>query len=139
MMRQRDEYVDVAKGIAILLIVCIHTEVFGVFGYPLTFIAVPVFFFMSGFYDRTESGLKVWLPKSLKSLILPAFIWIVLVTAYVQFLGFVKDKSWGELPFGWYNVVGNNGPAWFLFALLFAKILVWAMQKAKLPKPIIGG
>lgn len=27
-MKQRDKYVDIAKGIAILLIVCIHTEVF---------------------------------------------------------------------------------------------------------------
>ena len=42
-MRQRDNFVDVAKEIGILLIVCIHTEVFGVIGKPLTFIAVTVF------------------------------------------------------------------------------------------------
>lgn len=138
-MKQRDKYVDIAKGIAILLIVSIHTEVFGVFGYPLTFIAVPIFFFMSGFYDRSERGVKIWLPKSLKTLILPAFIWIVLVTLYVQLLGFVKDRSWGEFPFDWYNMVGKNGPAWFLFALLYAKILVWMLLKMKLPKVLIGG
>ncbi len=138
-MRQRDNYVDAAKGIAILLIVSIHTEVFGQFGYPLAFIAVPIFFFMSGFYDRSERGVGKWLPKSLKTLILPAFIWIALVTAYIQFLGYVKDKSWGEFPFDWYHIVGKNGPAWFLFALLYAKILTWAMLKAKLPKSIMGG
>ena len=55
--RKRDTYVDVAKGIGILLIISIHTEVFGVMGYPLSFIAVPVFFFMSGFYDRAERNL----------------------------------------------------------------------------------
>lgn len=43
----RDLYVDVAKGLGILLIACIHTEVFGVVDYALTFIAVPVFFLMS--------------------------------------------------------------------------------------------
>lgn len=138
-MRQRDEYVDVAKGIAILLIVCIHTEVFGKIGNPLAFIAVPVFFFMSGFYDRTERGLKIWLPKSLKSLILPAFIWIVLATAYIQFLGFVKDKLWGELPFDCYHIAGNNGPAWFLFALLYAKTILWGLQKVRMPKWLVGG
>lgn len=138
-MRQRDKYVDIAKGIAILLIVCIHTEVFGVFGYPLAFIAVPIFFFMSGFYDRAERGIKVWLPRSLKTLIFPAFIWVVLVTLYVQFLGFFKDRSWGEFPFDWYNIVGKNGPAWFLFALLYAKVLTWGMLQLKLPKVLIGG
>lgn len=138
-MKQRDKFVDIAKGIAILLIICIHTEVFGAFGYPLTFVAVPIFFFMSGFFDRSERGVKVWLPKALKTLILPAFIWIVLATLYVQFLGFVKDRSWGELPFDWYNIVGKNGPAWFLFALLYAKIMLWAMLRMKLPKVLMGG
>ena len=59
-MGQRDNFVDVAKGIGILLIVCIHTEVFVVIGMPLTFIAVPVFFFMSGFYDRSEKPISKW-------------------------------------------------------------------------------
>lgn len=42
-MKERDKFVDIAKGIGILLIVCIHTEVFDVIGMPLAFIAVPVF------------------------------------------------------------------------------------------------
>lgn len=68
-MKQRDTYVDVAKGIGIMLIVSIHTEVFGVMGYPLSFIAVPVFFLMSGFYDRSERNIGQWFPKSLRTLI----------------------------------------------------------------------
>ncbi len=138
-MRQRDRYVDVAKGIAMLLIVSIHTEGFGVFGYPLAFVAVPIFFFMSGFYDRSERDFMVWLPKALRTLILPAVVWIVVATLYAQLLGYAKDRSWGDLPFDWYNIAGSNGPAWFLFALLYAKLLVWAMLKAKLPKTILGG
>ena len=97
MKRERDQYVDVAKGLSILLIVAIHTEVFGKIGNPLAFIAVPVFFFMSGFYDHSERGWNDWLPKALKTLILPAVIWVVLVTVYIQFLGFLKDRSWGVI------------------------------------------
>lgn len=41
--KQRDTYVDVAKGIGIMLIVTIHTEVFGVMGYPLAFLACQCF------------------------------------------------------------------------------------------------
>ena len=80
----RDTYVDVAKGIGIMLIVTIHTEVFGVMGYLLSFLAVPVFFFMSGFYDRSERPFSQWFTKSLRTLILPAVIWVLIVTAYIK-------------------------------------------------------
>lgn len=122
-----------------MLIVSIHTEVFGVMGYPLSFIAVPVFFFMSGFYDRSERNIGQWLPKSLKTLILPAIIWILIATAYGKILGYAKDRSWGENPFSLYNMTGGNGPAWFLFALLYAKVLTWGMIRIKLPKFVLWG
>lgn len=137
--RKRDTYVDVAKAIGILLIVSIHTEVFGEFGYPLSFIAVPVFFLMSGFYDRSERNIGQWFPKSLRTLILPAVIWILIATAYGKILGYAKDRSWGENPFSLYNMTGGNGPAWFLFALLYAKVLTWGMIKIKLPKFVLWG
>lgn len=138
-MRQRDNYVDIAKGIGILLIICIHAEVFGVIGMPLTFIAVPVFFFMSGFYDHSEKPIGQWLPKAIKTLILPAVIWVLMATAYVRFLGYLKDRSWGDFSFDWYNINGNNGPAWFLYALLYAKLLLWGMVRLKISKILIGG
>ena len=137
--RKRDTYVDVAKAIGILLIVSIHTEVFGVMGYPLSFIAVPVFFFMSGFYDRAEKNIGQWFPKSLRTLILPAIIWILIVTTYGKLLGYVKDRSWGEIPFSLYNITGGNGPAWFLFALLYTKVLIWGLMKIKMPKFVLWG
>lgn len=139
MIKHRDNFIDVAKGIGIMLIVSIHTEVFGVMGYPLSFIAVPVFFFMSGFYDRSERNIGQWLPKSLKTLILPAIIWILIATAYGKILGYAKDRSWGENPFSLYNMTGGNGPAWFLFALLYAKVLTWGMIRIKLPKFVLWG
>lgn len=137
--RKRDTYVDVAKAIGILLIVSIHTEVFGKFGYPLSFIAVPVFFLMSGFYDRSERNIGQWFPKSLRTLILPAIIWILIATAYIKLLGYVKDRSWGENPFSLYSMTGDNGPAWFLFALLYTKVLTWGLIKLKIPKFVLWG
>lgn len=86
-----------------MLIISIHTEVFGVMGYPLSFIAVPVFFLMSGFYDCSERNIGQWFPKSLRTLILPAVIWILIATAYGKILGYAKDRSWGE----------NNDINWF--------------------------
>lgn len=42
-MKERDRFVDIAKGVEILLIVCIHTEVFNITGLPILF-TVPVIF-----------------------------------------------------------------------------------------------
>ena len=139
MIKNRDTYVDVAKGIGIMLIICINTEVFSVIGNPLSFIAVPVFFLMSGFYDRAERKFEQWFPKSLRTLILPAVVWILIATAYIKLLGYVKDRSWGENPFSLYSMTGDNGPAWFLFALLYTKVLTWGLIKLKIPKFVLWG
>lgn len=124
-MTERDLYVDVAKGICMLLIICIHTEVFQVIGMPLTFIAVPMFFFMSGFYDRSGKPFNSWFPKSLRTLILPAIVWCVVGKAYSECLTFVKDRQFSPVAFDWFNPCEGNGPAWFLFALIYAKIISW--------------
>ena len=36
-------------------------------------------------------------------------------------------------------MTGGNGPAWFLFALLYAKVLTWGMIRIKLPKFVLWG
>lgn len=139
MKKERDEYVDIAKGIGILLIICIHTEVFQVIGMPITFISVPVFFFMSGFYDRSERSFKQLMPKNFRTLILPAIIWVAISTLYIKILGYIKEGSWGDFPFTWYNIAGGNGPAWFLFALFYTKLLLGCIIHLKLPKVVYGG
>lgn len=138
-MKERDRFVDIAKGLGILLIVCIHTEVFDVIGMPLVFIAVPVFFFMSGFYDHSERAFRQWLPKLVRTLIVPAIIWVLIGTVYIKFLGYLKDRSWGENPFSLYDLSGGNGPAWFLFALFYAKMVLGSIEHLKLPKMIYCG
>lgn len=136
-MSQRDSYVDIAKGFCILLIICIHAEVFGVIGMPITVIAVPMFFFMSGFYDRTDKPLSQWLIKSLRTLLLPAIIWVVIGYCYSQILTFAKEHTFNPIQFNIFNPCDGNGPAWFLFALLYAKLGVWLLNKIRLSKYFI--
>lgn len=135
-MRQRDTYVDVAKGLCMLLIICIHTEVFGVIGMPLTFIAVPMFFFLSGFYDRSERPWSQWIGKSFMTLLLPAFVWCFIGTAYLGMLSFVKS---GTIDFN-FDINApcyGDGPAWFLLSLFYTKIIVGALLRLKLPKYLL--
>lgn len=133
-MRQRDVYVDVAKGVCMLLIICIHAEVFGVIGMRFTFIAVPMFFFMSGFYDRSEKSMREWFPRIIKRLIRPAVIWVIIGSLFFRLLGYIKSGAFEPYSFDLFNPQNGNGPVWFLIALLYAKIITGCMVRSKLPR-----
>ena len=73
---KRDIDIDVAKGLCITLVIVRHMEVFYKLNIiPFTDIAVPLFFFMSGFYIKTETQFLIFLKNNLKRIILPAIIW----------------------------------------------------------------
>lgn len=131
--KTRDEYVDVAKGLCILLVVCIHTEVFGVIGRPYTFIAVPMFFFLSGFYDRSERSFKSVTVKSMRTLLLPGIIWLIIGSAYRALLSYANRGSF-TFANTIYEPFEGNGAVWFLFALFYAKMVLGLLLKLKVPK-----
>lgn len=128
----RDTFVDVAKGIGMLMIVRIHTEVFTTIPCPYPIIAVPLFFFLSGFYDNTTKPLKEWLPKTFKSLFLVGVIWVLISFTYLSILSYAKNRTF-HIEFSWENPVMAGGVEWFLFALFFAKIAMWGIHRSKLP------
>lgn len=130
---QRDEFVDVAKGIAMLLVVRIHTEVFGVINAPYPVIAVPFFFFISGFYDNTDKPLKKWLPKSFRRLFLVGLMWIFISFVYLSLLHYIKDRTI-PIRFSLNQPIIAGGATWFLFALFYAKCLAWLVTKTRIPK-----
>lgn len=130
--KKRDAFVDIAKGIAMLLIVRIHTEVFGVIHAPYPIIAVPFFFFMSGFYDNTHKPVKEWFPKTFKSLVVTGVIWVLLSFAYLSMLHYIKDRTM-PISFSIENPLIGGGVTWFLFALFYAKCGMWIIRKCKIP------
>jgi fucose 4-O-acetylase-like acetyltransferase len=136
-MKQRDTFVDIAKGVCMLLVICIHTEVFGVIGMPFTFIAVPMFFFMSGFYDCSEKPIKEWIGKTARRLFIPAIVWIFIGNLYLRLLGYVKNSMIDPYVFDCLNPQAGNGPTWFLIALLYAKIFTCLIVRVDLPKLIL--
>ena len=130
MEKQRDTYVDIAKGIAILLVVRIHTEVFAVLPAPYPIVAVPLFFFLSGFYDNTNKPLKMWLPKTFRSIVVTGIIWVVISELYLFVLCCVKNGVFSIE----YLRQPSPGVMWFLFALFYAKCGMWLIHRSKLPK-----
>ena len=130
--KNRDTFVDVAKGISMLMIVRIHTEVFSSISCPYPIIAVPFFFFLSGFYDNTYKPIKEWLPKTFRSLFAVGVIWVLISFVYLSLLSYVKDRT-VNISFSIENPIIAGGVQWFLFALFYAKLLMWVIHKIKLP------
>lgn len=133
---QRDTFIDIAKGLCMLLIICIHTEVFGILGMPLTFIAVPMFFFMSGFYDRSERSWSLWIKNSARTLLLPAFIWCVIGVLYLNLLSYLKSGV-VDFVFDIYSPCHYDGPAWFLLSLFYTKVIIGCIIRLRLHKYLL--
>lgn len=125
----RDAYVDITKGIAMLLVVRIHTEVFSVINAPYPIVAVPLFFFLSGFYDNTNKPLKEWLPKTFRSIVITGIIWVIITELYLFFLRCLKNGAFSAE----YLRTPSPGVMWFLFALFYAKCGMWLIHKSRLP------
>lgn len=135
--KERDLFVDVAKGIGMLMIVRIHTEVFNTISCPYPIIAVPLFFFLSGFYDNTNKPFKEWFPKSFKRLFMVGVIWCLIDFIFLLLISFFKERTI-HVNFFVENSFLAAGVQWFLFALFFAKLGMWAIRKSRIPRwPIL--
>ncbi len=160
-MKQRMVSQDIAKGIAILIVVQVHTlqltrsigSVIGVlFGY-----AMPFFLFMAG-YNYRNKGVSPWkmmcrrVWQLLKTILIYSFSIFILMGAYFLIRGeatvaelcrsyaaFLLSK-WGARLVGWDlpQVLYQRllGPYWFLQFLTMASIVFyltvdWALRSAK--------
>lgn len=127
----RETYIDIAKGISMIMIVRIHTECAYEMNLPYPIIAVPFFFFLSGFFDKSERPCRMWLKKNAYSLLIPAFIWSLLTWIFVSFLSCCKNGYWEnmEIPFPTSLPFIGNGVTWFLVALFWVKVLVGLSER----------
>lgn len=87
MAKERIQYIDIAKGIGISLVVLAHSK------FPLnhfvTMFYLPMFFFISGCFYSSKSGLKNFLWKKTKQLYLKfVYIGIILLLLHPIFMKF---------------------------------------------------
>ena len=137
LMKQRDEAIDILKGIGIVLVLTAHSLEGFVSQFAYTF-HMPLFFIVTGLfisaYSGTEGGgfTEWWWKRARKDgkrLLYPALFTIAVILA-VSCLWYIKKDSylqnpvtliWNDAPQGKLNYVNMLGNLWFLFALFFAK------------------
>jgi fucose 4-O-acetylase-like acetyltransferase len=146
--QNRDNAIDIAKGIGILLVIVGHTGGLPADTYIHHFIYsfhMPLFFILGGFLFK-PSNIGTHIRKDAKRLLLPYVFSVFLLTLWFVILGIKYDNYgmvWRTLQTGWFGsgqyhaspIWGDYptiGMIWFLLAMFWCRVTYNMI--AKLPK-----
>ena len=134
-MKQRFDHIDVAKGIAIILIAIFHAELARNYYWIdkiTSFIPVPVFFFLSGVFFSCTPNFSSFVVKKSDSILKPYF-----VTLFALFFAatILTDNNWQQELIGIFYSSSNTirwPPMWFLshlFLLFLSSYILYRYAK----------
>ena len=138
MGKQKYDWIDIAKGLGILLVVYGHCQpVFPVARFIYAF-HMPLFFFISGFlFKNKQKDFQRFIKEKAKRLLIPYFT-ISLLSIPVQYVRFrmgeVETFTSKKLFIGLFNLNGTviyNRPLWFLMCLFVCLCLFYFISKMK--------
>ena len=140
MDKTRETWVDIAKGIGIILVIIGHANCPNLPHGIIYSFHMPLFFFLSGLFisRQCENNFHIYLKKNFKSLLLPYFYFNIISIAFYYTMSIMFHK---ELLIG--NVQDNligifvgmrfgspyHHVLWFLPCLFFAKMLAYPIFK----------
>ena len=125
-MKDRIEYIDLAKGICILLVVLDHIANEGYFSagdYPLNEVfeqmRMPLYFILSGlFFKDYQGGIREFLLRKTNRILVPYLFFIILLRTVSWLVQHYTDfASTGT------NIAAIWGPLWFLRCLFFMNVI----------------
>lgn len=138
-MEQRNICIDGLRLLAIFLIICIHKRFPGVVGgifEPITRIAVPLFFIISGYYcleiSKNRDKIKYRIIKVLKLTIYSNILYLVWDSIRFSHKAFLNCFSLININ---HILLTNESPfeahLWFLGALLYSLIFIYVCSYLK--------
>lgn len=145
-MKQRIEYIDLAKGLCISLVVLFHIDQQIDASYTethiekaLSYFRMPLYYFLSGIFFKNYSGFLDFTIRKTNKLLIPyAFFFLIsyLTGMLCHFLGFYEKGIVLE-PFKWNLIfeiftggsISYNAPIWFLLSLFEINILFYALHR----------
>ena len=131
----RIEFIDLAKGFCILLVVWGHS--LGPLG-PIdtrfvcgtSLFRMPLYFFLSGLFFKTYEGFGGFAKRKVNKLLIPFLFWHVLFVCSVPFVS--RTETFGAHLF-WDFIFPqgetHNTALWFLYCLFFLNILFFGAVK----------
>lgn len=142
---RRSTFIDIAKGIGIILVVLGHLDTNGQISREMIYsFHMPLFFLLSGIFASTNMDFKLYLKKSLKTLYLPYFIFIAADTilftgirliTHQSVFDFIRSNTMALIGF---DFMAKNRPLWFLLALFIIRMVYYFINKNRIVKYLSG-
>lgn len=122
----RIEFIDLAKGVCILLVVLLHSEVLP-FDLPnFKAVRMPLYFILSGLFFRDYGNIAVFLEKKINRMVVPFLFFIFLNLAIyfaIQLLVTGQPIHWEWLYMPFTDRIYVNYPLWFLICLFNVNVI----------------
>ena len=143
-MKKRVEWVDIYRGLGMLLVVMGHVGFGGVFSKIIHAFHMPMWFFISGYFFTPARDLRATLKRKIKSLFIPFFINGIVY--FVEYL--IRDKfqrgafQYTKTLLIMLTGIGTpiaGGNQWFLPALFFTNMIYYILRKRIKQRMILLG
>ena len=123
MEKNRINYIDIAKGIGILLVMLGHLlDSDALLKTAIYSFHMPLFFIVSGMVLKPQSIVKK-VNRQINNILVPYVLWAVIFSGFsfynLIFIGYGSNESLLK--------VGSNGMLWFLSVMFFASVISQAM------------
>lgn len=136
-MNKRNLYIDVIKGLAMILVVIGHLDTKGQFSRDMIYaFHMPLFFILSGLFVHTESDFKSYFAKTFKTLYVPYAVFVMFDLVLCCISSLVKGNSLSIdviksdlLALAGFGFCKHNRALWFLFALFVIKIVYYFVSR----------
>lgn len=148
----RVEYIDIAKGIGIILVVMGHAYQMPHDWFKVIFsVHMPLFFILSGyvFSFRTEEPFRAVLKKNARGLLVPYVLTTGIIIILKSVMAVAGGRSiweqvrlWGiaalygsgsTVPDGMEEYIYSIGVIWFLLALFVGRMVLWLILHSRVP------
>lgn len=138
-INQRIDFVDLVKGICIILVVMSHVGgFFDRLDYHsmITCFRMPLYFFISGIFFKSYSGFGNFTLRKINKLLIP-FIFFYLSAWVLMYASYMLVPGLFRLPvrvsellyiFQDHNLIRFNPPIWFLLALFNCNLLFYLVH-----------
>jgi fucose 4-O-acetylase-like acetyltransferase len=141
-MKNRIEFIDLAKGICISLVVLLHVlgDVSGAIIQIMNLFRMPLYFVLSGLFFKTYGGFHPFFMKKTNKLLVPflfTYFCIIIPTSYILTIRENNIVVWRDLFWSDRGVpnLGVNGASWFLVCLFAVNLffyLIFLVSRNKL-------
>lgn len=146
-MKQRIEYIDLAKGFCILFVVLFHfCQIYGMYSNPsplaktlvninniIGVFRMPLYFFLSGCFFKSYDGFGNFLKKKINKLLIP-FVFFYIVASFIipnafAYLGIKFEHSLplSRIFIAWLFDFYPSSPIWFLLCLFEIGIIFYGV------------